>query len=214
MAWEPLDQFGGIETMKQKVRERSLGMSYTPRTSAWWRAQYPGWPSMSRERMEMLFSDLAEAERGERIHLEALAESERLRVALEDDVKTYQSGAEFLRERAEKAEGERDEANARAASVTLDNARLRKLVLNGRCASSQTAANEVWEHEAAALIEDSSPDAMVERVRLDIQRVHDLCFGYPVSVGTPGDVSHVDRDHAEAHRILDALLGEIGGPHA
>lgn len=33
--------------------------------SAWWRNQYPGWPSMSRERMEMLFSDLAatEAER-------------------------------------------------------------------------------------------------------------------------------------------------------
>lgn len=35
--------------------------------SAWWRNQYPGWPSMSRGRMEMLFSDLAatEAERDE-----------------------------------------------------------------------------------------------------------------------------------------------------
>lgn len=105
---------------------------------------------------------------------------------------------------------ERDEANAKLAAMALDNARLRKLVLNGRCASSQTAANEVWEHEAADLTEGTTPDALAQEVRDGIHRVRDLCFGEPVSVGMPGDYSHADRDHAEAHRLLDALLAKLG----
>jgi hypothetical protein len=53
-----------------------------------------------------LIDCLAAEEQCNAVTLEALAESERLRSALEEDVKTYQSGTEFLRERAEKAEAQ------------------------------------------------------------------------------------------------------------
>jgi hypothetical protein len=72
------------------------------RTAEWWRNQYPGWPSMGRERMEMLFSDLAAAE-AERDALAAAMPSEGADAALAYAVE---------KSRANKAERERDEARA------------------------------------------------------------------------------------------------------
>ena len=80
-------------------------MSDTPRTSAWWREWFDSDSDVTyRESFKKMLSDLAASERSDAIHLEALAESELLREALEEDVKTYQSGTDFLRDRAEKAE--------------------------------------------------------------------------------------------------------------
>jgi len=92
----------------------NLPMSDTPRTSAWWRQAFnDDWPREC-DMVGDLISDLAASERSDAIHLEALAESERLRAALEEDVKTYQSGADFLRERAEKAEADASERERKA----------------------------------------------------------------------------------------------------
>jgi hypothetical protein len=93
------------------------------------------------------------------------------------------------------------------ASVSLENARL---------AGDLTECKRLVDYgewgDVPALVDAAlaAPDDGVVKLRDDIQRVHDLCFGEPVSVGMPGDVSHADRDHAEAHRILDALLRELG----
>ena len=105
-------------------------MSDTPRTSAWWRAQYPGWPSMSRERMEMLFSDLAASERlgtalmGAATQLHERAEKADDTIAtLRRELEEAKAVAVDIGNTASDLSVRLHDANAKLSALTLDNAR-------------------------------------------------------------------------------------------
>jgi len=130
-------------------------MSDTPRTSAEWRiivgdAKPPLADTHAfsiRTIIEPLISDLAASERSDAIHLEALAESERLRTVAEFDSSKWREWCDEWRVRAERAEAERDELDtectnrqlriyaleADVKALTADLYAMNRAVENGHC---------------------------------------------------------------------------------